>query len=86
MAKLLLSLTGGLFRFFLFSKRGRFLTGAAVLLLLLIGFAPTTVALTPLRHAVAAHILRGLPGTVHVGSASLGWFAPVVLRLEARQG
>ena len=79
MANHLPSLTRRLFRFFLRRRKGRFLA-ATLAMLLLVWFAPALVAHTPLRHVVAARILSDLRGTVRVGSASLGWFAPVVLR------
>ncbi|MDY3554978.1 hypothetical protein R5W24_004110 [Gemmata sp. JC717] len=50
------------------------------LLILVLWLAPTIVAKTPLRNAVARKALADVKGSVEVGGASLGWFAPVELR------
>jgi len=49
-------------------------------LLLLAWFAPAIVAHSPLRQQVAPTLVPDFEGPVHIGSASLGWFSPVVLR------
>src|SRR5437879_4950510 len=54
--------------------------GAIVLLLLVVAFAPTIVARTPLRNRIARSALADLHGSVEVGGASLGWFSPIELR------
>lgn len=50
------------------------------LLALGVWFAPAVVAKTGLRDRVAREALAELHGSVEVGSASLGWLAPVELR------
>lgn len=50
------------------------------LLALLVWFAPAIVAKTELRNRFARQALADLRGSVHVGSASLGWLSPVELR------
>ncbi len=50
------------------------------LLLLLIWFAPTIVARTVLRNALARQVGASLDGTLTIGGASLGWLAPIELR------
>jgi hypothetical protein len=57
----------------------RFLPLAA-LLALAVWFAPAVVAKTALRNRAARAALADLRGSVEVGSASLGWLAPVELR------
>jgi translocation and assembly module TamB len=49
-------------------------------LVLGVWFAPAIVAKTELRNRFARQALADLHGSVHVGSASLGWFTPVELR------
>jgi hypothetical protein len=56
-----------------------------VLLLLLIGFAPALIAHTPLLQFVVAQALPDLKGSIHIGHASLNWFAePVLDDVEVR--
>jgi hypothetical protein len=43
-------------------------------------FAPLIVAKTPLRHRVPKLLFPQYPGAIEVGSASLGWLQPVVVR------
>src|SRR5262245_4886138 len=50
-----------------------------LLVLVLTWVAPIVVALTPLRHTLARLALPSLRGSVTVGSASAGWFRPLVL-------
>src|SRR5439155_8219709 len=59
--------------------RRRLVLGA-LLLLVLLWMAPKIVAWTGLRDWVVNKIFARVDGTIHVGSASLGWFSPVVLR------
>lgn len=74
-------------------RRGRrFLYGFfGVLLLLAVGVAvaPMIVARTELRNNIVRDIFSDLDGTINTGSASMGWFSPVVLfdvELRDRQG
>src|SRR5947207_12023787 len=53
---------------------------ACGLLALLVFFAPWIAARLGLAQVVVAKALVDVDGTVSIGSASLGWFAPVELR------
>ncbi|MCY2966635.1 MAG: hypothetical protein NT069_23900, partial [Planctomycetota bacterium] len=46
----------------------------------LIAAGPTIVAWSPLRHDLPRTRMRGFTGKIEVGSASLAWFGPAVLR------
>src|SRR4249920_2659898 len=54
--------------------------GLFVLLLFLVGAAPTIIAKTGLRNRIARQAASDLNGTLDIGSASLGWFSPIELR------
>ncbi len=55
-------------------------------LLLLAWAAPMIAAHTPLRNVILGSVCSDLNGTVTAGSASLGWFSPVVLTdVEVRE-
>ncbi|MGQ0634706.1 MAG: hypothetical protein ACT4QC_08850 [Planctomycetaceae bacterium] len=54
--------------------------GICGLLCLLLLLAPTLVAWSPLRHDVPRVRLKGYPGKIRVGSASLAWWSPIELR------
>jgi len=58
---------------------GRGLVAAALGLTLLIALTPTLVSSTPLLNWLARTAAADLDGQVEIGSASLGWFSPVVL-------
>ncbi len=60
-------------------RNGRRWLIIAGVLALLAWAAPMIVAYTPLRNMVLASVGSDLKGTVTAGSASLGWFSPVVL-------
>lgn len=63
-----------------FARRwARRLLPPLAVLLLLAWFAPAIVAKTELRNRIARAATADLKGTVTVGGASLGWFAPVEL-------
>jgi hypothetical protein len=49
-------------------------------LLVLVWFAPSVVARTGLRNALARRAANKLHGSLEIGSASLGWLSPVELR------
>ncbi len=50
------------------------------LLLALVYFAPNLLALTSFRNVPLGVVFEGIEGTITSGSASLGWFSPVVYR------
>lgn len=52
----------------------------AMLLVLVVWFAPMIVAKTELRNRFARQALADVHGSVEVGGASLGWLSPVELR------
>ncbi|MGE3803689.1 MAG: hypothetical protein AB7K24_03335 [Gemmataceae bacterium] len=54
-------------------------TGLLFLLAVAVWLAPTFIAKSGLRDRIARNIFSDLDGTLHIGSASLGWFSPVVL-------
>jgi len=56
--------------------------GAALLVVVvaLIALAPTIVSHTSLASWVARRALKGINGSIRVGSMSLGWFKPVTVR------
>ncbi len=54
--------------------------GLFVLLLFLVGAAPTIIAKTGLRNRIARLAVPDLNGTLDIGGASLGWFSPIELR------
>lgn len=65
------------------SRRRRWLKRLLPLFTLLVvglWFAPVVVAKTGLRNTLARRALADVKGSVEVGGASLGWFAPVELR------
>lgn len=65
------------------SRRRRWLKRLLPLFTLLVlglWFAPVVVAKTGLRNTLARKALADVKGSVEVGGASLGWFAPVELR------
>lgn len=64
-------------------SRRRWLPAVVVSTLCLAGLlyaAPLIVAHTSLRQRVLPTLMPDLPVTGHIGSASLGWFSPIVLR------
>jgi translocation and assembly module TamB len=62
-------------------RRWRFRFAAlAVTLVVLVGFAPTIVARTPLHSWLIARATSDIHGSVHVGSASFGWISEPELR------
>lgn len=73
-------------------RRSRFrLVVLALVVLVLAGvyYAPTLVAVTPLRQRIIPGLFPRLAARTNVGSASLGWFAPTVLydiRIESESG
>jgi hypothetical protein len=46
----------------------------------LVYFAPFLIAVTSLREIPLRMVFEGIDGTIHSGSASLGWFSPVKYR------
>ncbi len=50
------------------------------LLLALLYFTPNLLALTSFRNVPLGVVFEGIEGTITSGSASLGWFSPVVYR------
>ncbi len=56
------------------------LGGILVALALLVFFAPFIVAHTALRQQIVPAALPDFEGQCHIGSASLGWFSPIVLK------
>ena len=70
-------------------RRGKRLLVMGVLSLALAFFAPTLVALTPLRNLPLRMVFAGIDGTIHSGGALLGWFSAVEYRdvqVHDRQG
>ncbi|MEQ8787609.1 MAG: hypothetical protein RIC55_15000 [Pirellulaceae bacterium] len=66
-----------------------FLLVGLILVVLAAYFAPTLVAVTPLRQRIIPGLFPKLAARSQVGSASLGWFAPVVLydvRIDSESG
>lgn len=61
-------------------RRAKLLAAAGALLALFVLFAPTLAGWSPLRHEVPRLRLKGYPGKIRVGSASLAWWSPVELR------
>lgn len=57
-----------------------FLLGALITLLLLVWFAPAIVMCTPLRDRLVTWAAADLNATATIGSGSLGWLSPVILR------
>ena len=55
------------------------LAAGALLTALIVWFAPTIVARSPLRQQLVPLAAPQLACQVHIGSASLGWFSPIVL-------
>lgn len=58
---------------------GKGLIAAALGLVVLAALAPTLIGNSPLLNVVARSAAADLDGQVTIGSASLGWFSPVVL-------
>ncbi len=61
-------------------RLGLLVTGFLLVAGLLVYFAPSIVASTSLRQRIGPMILPQFDGQISIGSASLGWFSPVVLR------
>ena len=59
------------------SRRSWWIAAGVVVL---VWAAPIIVANTPLRQQVLAALMPGLNGSITAGSASFGWFSPVVFR------
>lgn len=58
----------------------RRLLAVTVATVALVAAGPTLVAWSPLRHELPKTRMRGFRGRIHVGSATLSWFGPAVLR------
>ncbi len=68
---------------------GRWWLGGCTLLALLLVFAPQLVGWSPLRHELPRLRMPGFKGQIRVGSASLSWWGPTILRdleLDAPDG
>ena len=57
----------------------RYTRPAIVAAILLITFLPQLIAWSPYRHRLPRERVKGYPGTIRVGSASLKWWGPTVL-------
>ena len=58
----------------------KWVVGVLLVLLMAVWFAPSVAARTGLRNHLARRVAHKLHGSIVVGSASLGWLAPVELR------
>lgn len=63
-----------------FRRLGYFALGLVVLLLILVGLAPTIVSMRAVREPILASVNAGLAGSIAADDCSLSWWGPTTLR------